>query len=47
MQHRSFRGTLTSNIKDAAFAVFGIGLLPIINSKSKPDDIVKWKTVLK
>ena len=43
MQHRSFRGTLTSNIKDAVFAVFGSGSLPTINLKSKPEEIVRWK----
>lgn len=43
MQHRSFRGTLTSNIKDALFSVFGVSALPTINSKSEPSEIVKWK----
>src|SRR6266513_3083884 len=43
MQHRSFRGTLTSNIKDALYSAFEVRNLPKINSKSEPNAIVEWK----
>jgi hypothetical protein len=43
-QHRSLRGTLTSNIKDAVFSVFGVKNLPTMDTKHTLDDILEWKS---
>lgn len=39
------RGSLTSKIKDAIFAVFGEERLPTINSLATPFKIRKWKSL--
>src|SRR5437868_10620121 len=41
-KHRSFRGSLTSRIKDALYTIFPE--LPSITSNSPPSEIWQWKS---
>src|SRR5256885_16728846 len=41
-KHRSFRGSLTSRIKDALYTIFSE--LPSITSNSPPSEIRQWKS---
>lgn len=43
LKHRSYRGTLTSKIKEAIFSVFGEANLPPISMNASPAEINKWK----
>src|SRR5260364_375845 len=40
---RSKRGTLTTKIKDAVFAVYGYSMLDKIDSHAIPEEIHNWK----
>src|SRR2546423_15411476 len=42
VKHRSFRGSLTSRIKDALYTIFPE--LPSITSNSPPSEIQQWKS---
>jgi hypothetical protein len=43
-QHRSARSRVSSNIKEAVFAVYGESMLDRINTKATPQAIAAWKS---
>ena len=43
-KHRSLRGSLTSRIKEAVFAVFGEVSLPAVNMNTSSAELNKWKS---